>query len=69
MKTKKEDCIKYPLKRFEPTLRTSLRIAIPTNLDRLRKHKANVEKVMKCLLEFFNLCETKKTISFKDNTA
>lgn len=35
---------KFPLKRFEPTLRTSLKIAIPTNLDRLKKHRKNIEK-------------------------
>jgi len=38
------EVIKHPLKRFEPTLRTSLRIVIPSNLDRLKKHKNNIEK-------------------------
>jgi len=40
----KEETIKYPLKRFETTLGKSLRIVIPTNLDRLRKHRSNIEK-------------------------
>ena len=49
-KHKEETVIKYPLKRFETTLGKSLRIVIPTNLDRLRKHRSNIEKVIQIKL-------------------
>ena len=46
-KSREVEVIKHPLKRFESTLRKSLSIVIPTNLDRLNKHKINIEKYMK----------------------
>lgn len=45
-KNKEEHVVKHPLKRFESTLRSSLKIAIPTNLDRLKKHHHNIEKFL-----------------------
>lgn len=45
-RTKDTEVIKHPLKRFEPTLRKSLSVVIPMNLDRLKKHRVNVEKYM-----------------------
>jgi len=50
-KTKEEEVIKHPLKRFESTLRKSIQIAIPTNLDRLRRHRNNIEKVTICITQ------------------
>ncbi|XP_057304495.1 uncharacterized protein LOC130641631 [Hydractinia symbiolongicarpus] len=35
---------KHPLKRFEPTLRTSLQVVIPMNLERLKRHRINIKK-------------------------
>jgi len=50
-KTKEEEVIKHPLKRFESTLRKSIQIAIPTNLDRLHRHRNNIEKVTICITQ------------------
>ena len=36
---------KLPLKRFEPALYRFTKIALPTDLDRLERHKYNIEKV------------------------
>ncbi|XP_002169058.3 syntaxin-17 isoform X1 [Hydra vulgaris] len=42
----KEDTPKYQLKRFEPTLRKALSVVVPLNLNRLKKHKQNIEKLV-----------------------
>jgi hypothetical protein len=34
------------LKRFEPAIYRFTKIAVPTDLDRLERHKYNIEKVM-----------------------
>lgn len=46
-KHKDDDVVKLPFKRFEPTLRKSLNVVIPMNLDRLSKHKTNVQKFLR----------------------
>lgn len=63
VKSKEENTVKYPIKRFEPTLRTSLQIAIPTNLQRLKKHRSNIEKV--CSQIFSKAFFYKKLMLFK----
>ena len=45
MKPKVDVIEKLPLVRFEPTLRRSINTIIPMTLDRLEKHRVNIEKV------------------------
>ena len=48
-KAKIDPAHKLPLKRFEPAIYRFTKIAIPTDLDRLERHKYNIEKVhMSC---------------------
>ena len=35
-----------PLKRVEPSIQKFTKIVIPTDLERLRQHKVNIEKVI-----------------------
>jgi len=44
MKPKVDVIEKLPLVRFEPTLRRSINTIIPMTLDRLEKHRVNIEK-------------------------
>ena len=44
-KAKIDPAHKLPLKRFEPAIYRFTKIAIPTDLDRLERHKYNIEKV------------------------
>lgn len=40
-----EDDEKVKLHRIEPALQKFIKVAIPTDLERLRKHQINIEKV------------------------
>ena len=46
-KIKNDPGQKLPLKRFEPAIYRFTKIAIPTDLDRLERHKYNIEKYIK----------------------
>lgn len=40
-----EDEEKVKLRRIEPAIQKFIKVAIPTDLERLRKHQINIEKV------------------------
>lgn len=40
-----EDDDKVKLRRIEPAIQKFIKVAIPTDLERLRKHQINIEKV------------------------
>lgn len=40
-----EDEEKVNLRRLEPAIQKFIKVAIPTDLERLRKHQINIEKV------------------------
>ena len=40
--------LKQPIKRLEPTLHKFIKVALPTDLERLNRHKLNMEKVGLC---------------------
>lgn len=40
-----EDDEKVKLRRIEPAIQKFVKVAIPTDLERLRKHQINIEKV------------------------
>ncbi|PNI27106.1 STX17 isoform 7 [Pan troglodytes] len=40
-----EDEEKVKLRRLEPAIQKFIKIVIPTDLERLRKHQINIEKV------------------------
>ena len=46
-KIKNDPGQKLPLKRFEPAIYRFTKIAVPTDLDRLERHKYNIEKYIK----------------------
>lgn len=39
-----EDDDKVKLRRIEPAIQKFIKVAIPTDLERLRKHQINIEK-------------------------
>ncbi|NWU90226.1 STX17 protein, partial [Upupa epops] len=45
-----EDDEKVKLRRIEPAIQKFIKVAIPTDLERLRKHKINIEKYQRCRL-------------------
>ncbi|NXW83722.1 STX17 protein, partial [Alopecoenas beccarii] len=45
-----EDDEKVKLHRIEPALQKFIKVAIPTDLERLRKHQINIEKYQRCRL-------------------
>lgn len=55
-----EDEEKVKLRRFEPAIQKFIKIVIPTDLERLRKHQINIEKVS------FSVFYHKKTVTFSD---
>ena len=50
-----EDEEKVKLRRLEPAIQKFIKIVIPTDLERLRKHQINIEKV-----SFFVFCHEKQ---------
>lgn len=50
-----EDDEKVKLRRIEPAIQKFVKVAIPTDLERLRKHQINIEKVSVhfLLIQFF----------------
>uniref|UniRef100_A0A8C2NVE1 STX17-like N-terminal domain-containing protein n=1 Tax=Capra hircus TaxID=9925 RepID=A0A8C2NVE1_CAPHI len=52
-----EDEEKVKLRRLEPAIQKFTKIVIPTDLERLRKHQINIEKV------FGQLIPTTKSVS------
>ncbi|XP_069709412.1 syntaxin-17 isoform X2 [Phaenicophaeus curvirostris] len=45
-----EDDEKVKLRRIEPAIQKFIKVAIPTDLERLRKHQINIEKYQRCRL-------------------
>ncbi|XP_041264123.1 syntaxin-17 isoform X2 [Onychostruthus taczanowskii] len=45
-----EDEEKVKLRRIEPAIQKFIKVAIPTDLERLRKHQINIEKYQRCRL-------------------
>ncbi|KAM6088181.1 Syntaxin-17 [Chlamydotis macqueenii] len=45
-----EDDEKVKLRRIEPAIQKFVKVAIPTDLERLRKHQINIEKYQRCRL-------------------
>lgn len=45
-----EDDDKVKLRRIEPAIQKFIKVAIPTDLERLRKHQINIEKYQRCRL-------------------
>ncbi|KFV85140.1 Syntaxin-17 [Struthio camelus australis] len=45
-----EDDEKVTLRRIEPAIQKFIKVAIPTDLERLRKHQINIEKYQRCRL-------------------
>ncbi|XP_025940143.1 syntaxin-17 isoform X2 [Apteryx rowi] len=45
-----EDNEKVTLRRIEPAIQKFIKVAIPTDLERLRKHQINIEKYQRCRL-------------------
>uniref|UniRef100_A0A6J0VDV1 Syntaxin-17 n=1 Tax=Pogona vitticeps TaxID=103695 RepID=A0A6J0VDV1_9SAUR len=45
-----EDEEKVHLRRLEPAIQKFIKVAIPTDLERLRKHQINIEKYQRCRL-------------------
>ncbi|XP_053169285.1 syntaxin-17 [Hemicordylus capensis] len=45
-----EDEEKVNLRRLEPAIQKFIKVAIPTDLERLRKHQINIEKYQRCRL-------------------
>ncbi|XP_030061001.1 syntaxin-17 [Microcaecilia unicolor] len=45
-----DDERKLPLRRLEPAIQKFIKLAIPIDLERLRKHKINIEKYQRCRL-------------------
>uniref|UniRef100_A0A7M4F4A3 Syntaxin-17 n=1 Tax=Crocodylus porosus TaxID=8502 RepID=A0A7M4F4A3_CROPO len=45
-----EDDEKVTLRRLEPALQKFIKVAVPTDLERLRKHQINIEKYQRCKL-------------------
>ncbi|NXC17069.1 STX17 protein, partial [Corythaeola cristata] len=45
-----EDDEKIKLRRIEPAIQKFVKVAIPTDLERLRKHQINIEKYQRCRL-------------------
>ncbi|NWR71594.1 STX17 protein, partial [Centropus unirufus] len=45
-----EDDEKIKLRRIEPAIQKFIKVAIPTDLERLRKHQINIEKYQRCRL-------------------
>ncbi|XP_015710589.1 syntaxin-17 isoform X3 [Coturnix japonica] len=45
-----EDDEKVKLRRIEPAIQKFIKVAIPTDLERLRKHQINIEKYQRCKL-------------------
>ncbi|KAM6283025.1 syntaxin-17 isoform 1-T4 [Porphyrio hochstetteri] len=45
-----EDNEKVKLRRIEPAVQKFIKVAIPTDLERLRKHQINIEKYQRCRL-------------------
>ncbi|KAL9869797.1 syntaxin-17 isoform 2-T3 [Geothlypis trichas] len=45
-----EDEDKVKLRRIEPAIQKFIKVAIPTDLERLRKHQINIEKYQRCRL-------------------
>nr|KAF6315474.1 syntaxin 17 [Myotis myotis] len=43
-----EDEEKVKLRRLEPAIQKFIKIVIPTDLERLRKHQINIEKYQRC---------------------
>lgn len=41
---------KLPLRRLEPAIQKFIKVAIPTDLERLHKHQINIEKYQRCKL-------------------
>uniref|UniRef100_A0A8C5RM10 STX17-like N-terminal domain-containing protein n=1 Tax=Laticauda laticaudata TaxID=8630 RepID=A0A8C5RM10_LATLA len=41
---------KVNLRRLEPAIQKFIKVAIPTDLERLRKHQINIEKYQRCRL-------------------
>uniref|UniRef100_A0A8C4VKD7 Syntaxin 17 n=1 Tax=Gopherus evgoodei TaxID=1825980 RepID=A0A8C4VKD7_9SAUR len=45
-----EDEEKVNIRRLEPAIQKFIKVAIPTDLERLRKHQINIKKYQKCRL-------------------
>ncbi|XP_007659866.1 syntaxin-17 isoform X2 [Ornithorhynchus anatinus] len=45
-----EDEEKVTLRRIEPAIQKFIKVAVPTDLERLRKHQINIEKYQRCRL-------------------
>nr|XP_034981898.1 syntaxin-17 isoform X1 [Zootoca vivipara] len=45
-----EDEEKVNLRRLEPAIQKFIKVAVPTDLERLRKHQINIEKYQRCRL-------------------
>ncbi|XP_064195817.1 syntaxin-17 [Anguilla rostrata] len=43
-----DEAAKLPLRRLEPPIHKFIKVAIPTDLERLQKHQANIEKYQRC---------------------
>ena len=50
-----EDEEKVKLRRLEPAIQKFTKIVIPTDLERLRKHQINIEKVSFFISFFFSI--------------
>nr|XP_003229958.2 PREDICTED: syntaxin-17 isoform X1 [Anolis carolinensis] len=48
MKPMSDDEEKLNLRRLEPAIQKFIKVAIPTDLERLRKHQINIEKYQRC---------------------
>lgn len=55
-----EDEEKVKLRRLEPAIQKFIKIVIPTDLERLRKHQINIEKV-----SFFHFLP-QETVTYSD---
>ncbi|XP_036395750.1 syntaxin-17 [Megalops cyprinoides] len=43
-----DEAAKLPLRRLEPPINKFIKVAIPTDLERLQKHQINIEKFQRC---------------------
>lgn len=55
-----EDEEKVKLRRLEPAIQKFIKVVIPTDLERLRKHQINIEKVS------FSIFYHKKMVTYSD---
>lgn len=59
-----EDEEKVKLRRLEPAIQKFIKIVVPTDLERLRKHQINIEKVSFFIFSGFSFSTARNSYIF-----